>query len=166
MTLAIARYDERYLADLLKDLVGHADRWRAIAQFPRDGRWWQRLDHTDEIDIWLLTWRTGHSTDLHDHGGSAGAFAVVQGELTEIRVSADRQSSRSTIIAAGETSQIQASTVHDVYNGGPAAAISLHAYSPPLSHQTFYELGSAGYHPTNTVRTRIESAPARGGQAA
>jgi predicted metal-dependent enzyme (double-stranded beta helix superfamily) len=154
------------LADILNGLVGRTEQWQAIARFPRDGRWWQRLHHTDAIDIWLLTWRTGHSTDLHDHGGSAGAFAVVQGELTEIRVSADRQSTRSTIIAAGETSRMKPSTVHDLYNAGPAAAISLHAYSPPLTRQTFYEFGIAGYYPTNTVETRTESAPARKGVAA
>ena len=154
------------LADILSGLVGRADQWHAIAQFPREGRWWQRLQNTGEIDLWLLTWRTGHSTHLHDHGGSAGAFAVVQGELTEIRVTLDRQATRSTIIAAGETSRMSASTVHDLYNAGPAAAISLHAYPPPLTRQTFYDFGIAGFYPTDTVETRPDSATVRKGVAA
>ena len=32
---------------------------------------------------WLLSWLPGQGTGLHDHGGSAGAFAVVRGTLHE-----------------------------------------------------------------------------------
>jgi predicted metal-dependent enzyme (double-stranded beta helix superfamily) len=151
-------YDARQLAELLGALAFGPAQWSAIARFRRDGRWWRRLHHTDEVDIWLLTWLTGHSTDLHDHGGSAGAFAVVQGELTEVRVTPDRHSTRTTIIAAGETSHIAPSTVHDVFNAGPAAAISLHAYSPPLTQQTFFSSGASGYAPSHTVPTRGSAA--------
>ena len=34
-------------------------------------------------EAWLLTWLPGQGTDWHDHGGSAGAFVVVQGALVE-----------------------------------------------------------------------------------
>ena len=46
-------------------------------------RWYHRLAATDEYEVWLLTWLPGQGTDLHDHGGSAGALAVVSGEVTE-----------------------------------------------------------------------------------
>lgn len=140
-------YTTTDLAELLTTLARSEIRWSTLARFPGGERWWTRLHHTDDADIWLLTWLTGHHTDLHDHGGSAGAFTVVSGELTEVRITADRCRTRRTIIAAGETSRISPTTVHDVYNAGPAAAISLHAYSPPLTKQTYFELTPAGYQP-------------------
>ena len=36
-----------------------------------------------EAEIWLLSWVPGQGTALHDHGLSAGAFAVAQGTLIE-----------------------------------------------------------------------------------
>ena len=35
------------------------------------------------VQIWVLSWLPGQGTPLHDHGRSAGAFAVVRGVLTE-----------------------------------------------------------------------------------
>jgi hypothetical protein len=51
-------------------------------------RWYHRLAAEHNHEVWLLTWLPGQGTDLHDHGGSAGAFVVVSGELTERTVTA------------------------------------------------------------------------------
>ena len=40
--------------------------------------------------MWLLSWLPDQGTPLHDHGTSAGAFAVVDGTLTERIVAAGR----------------------------------------------------------------------------
>ena len=40
--------------------------------------------------VWLLSWLPDQGTPLHDHGTSAGAFAVVRGTLTERVVAAGR----------------------------------------------------------------------------
>lgn len=49
-----------------------------------DHRSWERLLATDAYDAWLIRWPAGTSVGPHDHGGSAGAFTVVAGELVEI----------------------------------------------------------------------------------
>src|SRR4029453_18228913 len=36
-----------------------------------------------DAQVWLLSWLPEQGTPLHAHGSSAGAFAVVQGTLTE-----------------------------------------------------------------------------------
>lgn len=139
-TQARRTLDGEQLADLLRPLTDSAQLWRSLAQFGADGRWWQRLHHSDQVDIWLLTWLTGHRTKLHDHGGSAGAFSVVTGALTEVRVTPDRADLSQTVVPPGGSVAVDAATVHDVYNPDPVPAISLHAYSPPLSQMTFYSL--------------------------
>ena len=37
----------------------------------------------DDHDTWLIGWDSFQGVDLHDHGGSAGALYVVEGELLE-----------------------------------------------------------------------------------
>jgi hypothetical membrane protein len=37
-------------------------------------------------EVWVISWLPGQATGFHDHGGSAGAFAVVWGTLMECRV--------------------------------------------------------------------------------
>jgi hypothetical protein len=51
--------------------------------------------------------------------------------------------------------------VHDVYNAGPAAAVSLHAYSPPLSEMSFYAQHPSGLARLRTVSTREDSSSSR-----
>src|SRR4051812_18497316 len=71
--------------------------WRPLVRFREDTRWTGLLEpsllrevlgpslHADlaEAEVWLLSWVPGQGTALHDHGPSAGAFAVAQGALTE-----------------------------------------------------------------------------------
>src|SRR5258707_12756842 len=46
-------------------------------------RWHRRLYRDARVDVWLISWLPTQGTQLHDHGGSAGAFTVVEGALTE-----------------------------------------------------------------------------------
>lgn len=33
---------------------------------PTDARWFTRLHADDELDVWLISWVAGHTTELHD----------------------------------------------------------------------------------------------------
>lgn len=157
--------DAAQLVTVLERLADSTPRWRSLARFDASGRWWRRLHGNDNADIWLLTWLAGQGTELHDHGGSSGAFLVVQGELTEVRVLPQPLETRTATIPSGKPVAITPSTVHDVYNAGPAAAISLHAYSPPLSAMSFYAQHPSGLARVRTVSTREDSAASVGRRA-
>jgi hypothetical protein len=86
--------DGRHLS--LTDLRGvverYADDVRAgehLPEFRTDERWHVRLHQDDDVDVWLISWTAEQGTELHDHGGSAGAFHVVSGTLTEDTVVSD-----------------------------------------------------------------------------
>src|SRR3954467_6929518 len=88
--------------------------WRPRVRFREDGRWWTRLHGDHALDVWLLTWLTDQSTELHDHGDSAAAFTVVQGELSEVRVRGLVEDHHR--VTAGQTVTVDAGVVHDVRN--------------------------------------------------
>jgi quercetin dioxygenase-like cupin family protein len=97
---------------------------------------------TDQYDAWLIGWPPGTGLDLHDHGGSTGAFTVVAGTLHEtIAVGAALSTHR---LRAGETARFGVGHVHAVRNDGDRPATSVHVYSPPLQSMDFYERGAAG----------------------
>ncbi|WP_026426134.1 cysteine dioxygenase [Actinokineospora inagensis] len=102
-----------------------------VVRFASPQRWWTRLALTDEIELWLLSWLPGQGTAPHDHGGAAGAFTVLLGDLTETyRYPAGpiRQHRR----PLGASIGFGQGRAHIVENRGPAKAASVHAYSPPL----------------------------------
>ena len=95
-----------------------------------------RLDATKDYEVWLLRWPPGTRVSPHDHGDSAGAFAVMSGELMELRWNEPIPESR--VIGRGDTVTIEQGVVHDVVAmSGPS--YSVHVYSPPLKDMSFYD---------------------------
>jgi predicted metal-dependent enzyme (double-stranded beta helix superfamily) len=105
-------------------------------------RWHVRIHADDRVDVWLISWTTEQGTELHDHGGSAGAFTVVEGELTESVWTGSKAEGRLTDTprAEGDTVVFGAHYVHDVVNRAEATAVSVHAYAPPLSLMHYYDV--------------------------
>lgn len=132
---------------------------RAFAERVRSGefaveanpeeRWHVRIHSDDQVDVWLISWTTDQGTELHDHGGSAGAFTVVGGTLTESVWARGKAGSPGQLSdlsrAEGETVTFGTRYVHDVRNLDESVAVSVHAYSPPLSLMHYYDYdGAAG----------------------
>lgn len=122
------------LADIVS-LFASSDRWIDRVRLRSEQRWYERLYLGPNHDIWVISWLPGQSTGFHDHGGSAGAFVVTSGTLEE-----HRPGEQPSVIPAGQTRTFGRNYAHDVRNVSLAPAISIHAYSPPLSEMTEYEL--------------------------
>jgi len=117
-----------------------AGRYRVEAD--PEQRWHVRIHADDRVDVWLIGWTTEQATQLHDHGGSAGAFTVVDGELTESVWAGPKGEGHLTDLtrAAGETVVFGTHYVHDVVNRAAGTAVSVHAYSPPLHLMHYYDV--------------------------
>jgi predicted metal-dependent enzyme (double-stranded beta helix superfamily) len=107
-----------------------------------DRRWYQLLRSDAFVDVWLISWATEQSAELHDHGGSLGALTVVSGALTEQRWVGTGLATRR--LRAGSGAGFPLGHVHDVGNPDPTPAVSVHAYSPPLSAMSYYAVDDAG----------------------
>lgn len=101
-----------------------------ILHYGHAKRWWARLAVTEGVELWLLSWLPGQHTGAHDHGGAAGAFTVLLGELAEdYRYPAGPIRAHSH--AVGSAIGFGAGRAHDLRNDSTAPAASVHAYSPP-----------------------------------
>ena len=101
--------------------------------------------------MWLLSWLTTQETEFHDHGGSAAAFTVVQGALSESRIGSYGAVDLSHVESSSRSVQwVAPGVIHDVSNPFPQPAVSIHAYSPPLSTMTYYQRTPTGPKPIRT----------------
>ena len=159
-------------ASLAASLAAVAHRWLPRVEYRQSSRWTALLPADDVArlldpataadvagaQVWLLTWLPGQGTPLHDHGGSAGAFAVVRGALTEDTVGGPAGAVRevSAELPAGRVRPFGPHHVHRVTNRGTGAAVSVHAYTPGLRQMTTYALEDGALLSTGTERAGID----------
>jgi len=132
---------------------------------PTDDRWFARLHGDDEVDVWLISWAPGHRTELHDHGGSLGALTLLTGSLDEFRW--DGEKLRCRRLKGGDQAGFPLGWVHDVVwaptGPGPSVtspavpSLSVHAYSPPLTVMSYYEV--TDQHRLRRNRTELTDQP-------
>jgi predicted metal-dependent enzyme (double-stranded beta helix superfamily) len=119
-------------------LAAHDDLWRPHVDFDPTARYYRRLLADGDQEVWLLTWLPGQGTPWHDHGGSAGAFVVLQGALVEQSAAHGLVRGLKRIHRRGASHGFGAHYVHRVTNEGPDPAISLHVYAPRLERMNDY----------------------------
>ena len=142
------------LATLAARLADLADPWDLGAETAPTERRFARLLSSSAVEAWLICWPQGSNLELHDHGPSAGAFAVVSGALDETFVGPSGPRTRR--VRPGQVLSFGLGHVHDVANRDCLAATSVHVYSPPLTTMTFYELTSGAL---TAVRTEWTGGP-------
>ena len=140
------------LAAIATDLAAHALPWELATGTTPVDRCYRQLVSTDEYDAWLIHWPAGAGLDAHDHGGSWGAFSIVDGSLDE-DVEVDGALLTRTV-STGRTVSFDPSHVHAVVNRSSRGATSVHVYSPPLHSMQFFADDGTGAR----VVDRIEHA--------
>jgi rhodanese-related sulfurtransferase/quercetin dioxygenase-like cupin family protein len=129
-----------------------SDGWMGRVRLRDDRRWFERIYVGPDYDVWVISWLPGQSTGFHDHGSSSGAFVVTTGVLEE-----RRPNGRAQVVRAGKPLAFGPDYTHDVGNVSLAPAISIHAYSPPLTEMNEYELDGVRLIPRNGVFREIMS---------
>ena len=159
-------------AGLAAALAAASDRWLDLVEYRAASRWTHLLptaraaDVLDaslhgelaEAQVWLLSWLPEQGTPLHDHGTSAGAFAVVRGTLTERVVAAGRTGVRESTddLTPGRVRHFGPHYVHQVTNIGLAPAVSVHVYTPGLSWMNTYAVDGGALRRTGTERAGVD----------
>jgi mannose-6-phosphate isomerase-like protein (cupin superfamily) len=138
--------------------AGNPDDWPLAPRFDPTGRWYHRLAEGDGFEVWLLTWLPGQGTDLHDHGGSSGAFAIVSGLLTEETVVdvSGRVTLSKKVYRAGDSRAFGPYHVHRITNASRGPAVSVHVYGPALRSMTRYRLDGHRLQPMTIERAGVD----------
>lgn len=140
----LAPVGQARLGRIASRIAARQDEWIDLVRYDAASRWYRRLAGDDEHEVWLLSWLPGQQTGFHDHGSSAGAFAVALGALRERTAPGRRPESAGTTLAAGSLRSFGPKYVHDIMNAAPVPAVSVHAYSPPLRGMRRYEITTSG----------------------
>lgn len=122
------------LAAVVTEFAASAN-WLDRVRLRADQRWYERLYLGEEYDVWVISWMPGQSTGYHDHGSSSGAFVVTTGLLEE-----HRPGTQARAVAPGRVRAFGVGYAHDVRNVSDGPAVSIHAYSPPLTEMNEFEL--------------------------
>jgi hypothetical protein len=155
-----------YLA-IARRFADDPDDWPLAPRFDPNKRWYHRIADGQQAEVWLLSWLPGQATDLHDHGGSAGAFVVVSGTLIEHTLTDDADHTerpdqsggarlRSTSLPAGAGRRFDAHHIHLLGNEGDRPAISVHAYGPALTSMTRYRVDGGRLRVTTVDRAGVQ----------
>ena len=161
-------------AGLAAALAAVADHWLDRVEFRETSRWTRLFPAADaaavldrglhddlaEAQVWLLSWLPLQGTPLHDHGHSAGAFAVVRGALTERVAAAGHAENRvresSAELSGGRVRYFGPHYVHQVTNTGTEPAVSVHVYAPALTRMNTYAVDAGALVLTGTERAGVD----------
>jgi quercetin dioxygenase-like cupin family protein len=142
-------------AEIAFRLAASPDRWRPAVRFDPAARVHTLVCADTDFEAWLLTWLPGQSTDVHDHGGSAGALVVLAGTLAEwtpVRSPWFGPRGRTRRLRRGDVRPFGPDHVHQVRNDLLEPAISLHVYAPRLTTMTRYARVGGLLTPVGTDR--------------
>jgi predicted metal-dependent enzyme (double-stranded beta helix superfamily) len=145
---------ESELITVATQIAAIPELWTECVSHDPEHRTYEQLLRDEHLDVWLLCWSRDHDTGFHDHDLSAGAVAVAHGSVREERLvlgrSVDEPIAR--IACAGSQFSFGASDIHRVLHAGEGPAVTIHAYSPPLTR-----MGSYTVEPTGQLRRHAVS---------
>jgi predicted metal-dependent enzyme (double-stranded beta helix superfamily) len=130
---------ERFVGELAEQ----PELWIEHVEHDASQRVYAELLSDAHVTAWLICWMDEQDTGFHDHDVSAGAVAVVGGDVCEERLALGGPPRKRTF-AAGETFHFSASDIHRVRHGGSDPAVTLHVYSPPLERMGAYAIDEDG----------------------
>jgi quercetin dioxygenase-like cupin family protein len=146
------------LAETLSTWTDQPDQWRHLVRHDPAERVYELVHRDADVELYLVCWMRGHDTGFHDHDHSAAAITVLDGSITEERLSLSGAVERK--LEKGATVTIGKEAIHRVRHAGNQPAVTLHAYSPPLSRVGTYEFAEDGAllrHP-RPAETPLEAA--------
>ena len=131
------------LEHFVRELTQRREIWQPFVRHGADGRMYERVWEDEKVNAWLICWSVGQDTGWHDHDDAAAAISVIEGQLREERLRLAGPPAE-MVLGQGTTTFVPANAIHRVTHAGTVAAVSIHAYSPPLRRTGAYTLSADG----------------------
>jgi mannose-6-phosphate isomerase-like protein (cupin superfamily) len=145
---------ERFAAEL----AASPERWRDVLLRAGDVRAYDLVFSDEEVNAWAICWLYDSDTGWHDHDESSGAIAVISGNVREERLVLGAEP-RVRHLGPGETFVVPSTAIHRVLHDGGGPALTIHAYSPPLTRMGAYRVAVSGELERESLPSDVELAP-------
>ena len=124
-------------------LAARPERWAHHVRHAGEVRVYEQIWDDADVNAWVICWSQDQDTGYHDHDESSAAVAVVSGRVREERLALEGPP-RSREVVAGETFVVPSVAIHRVLHAGSGPAVTIHAYSPPLTRTGVYRIAADG----------------------
>src|SRR5262249_15053099 len=138
MTLTIEEL-ERFVAHL----AASSENWQHHVRHSDDVRVYELIWDDEDVNAWVICWSEDQDTGYQDHDRSGAAVAVISGQVREERLRLGR-SPLSRTARGGSTFTVPPDAIHRVLHAGDLPAVTIHAYSPPLTPTGGHPGGAEG----------------------
>ena len=145
---------ERFAAGL----AATPERWRHLVPETGDARVYALIWSDEAVNAWVICWQEDNDTGWHDHDESSGGIAVISGKVREERLVLGGPP-RVRHLGGGESFTVPSTAIHRVLHDGGGPAVTIHAYSPPLTRMGAYRIGPDGELERESVPSEIELQP-------
>src|SRR5436305_2132090 len=125
------------------DLADRPELWAHLVRDPSDARVYEQIWEDECVNAWVICWSEDQDTGFHDHDESAAAITVISGRVREERLRLGATPSCHEA-HAGTTFGLPATAIHRVLHAGAGPAVTIHAYSPPLTKSGAYRVAADG----------------------
>jgi len=130
---------ERFVASL----AASPERWRHLVRHASDVRVYEQIWDDEDVNAWVICWSEDQDTGFHDHDDSGAGIAVISGRVREERLTIG-SAPRTRELGAGTVFTVPPVAIHRVLHAGADPAVTIHAYSPPLTRTGSYRVGADG----------------------
>jgi mannose-6-phosphate isomerase-like protein (cupin superfamily) len=149
------------LERFVRGLAGMTELWRDHIRHSDDLRVYEQIWDDEDVNAWVICWSEDQDTGFHDHDESAAAIAVISGHVREERLALVSNGRRACELGAGDVFTVPPVAIHRVLHVGEAPAVTIHAYSPPLTRTGAYRVGPNGELERESQSFEVELAAAR-----
>jgi predicted metal-dependent enzyme (double-stranded beta helix superfamily) len=133
----------RELEQFVAELVADRDRWSHLVRHADDVRVYELIWDDEDVNAWVICWSEDQDTGFHDHDESGARIAVISGQIREERLRLGA-SPQSAVYGPGAEITIPPTAIHRVLHAGDGPAVTIHAYSPPLTRTGAYRVAAGG----------------------
>src|SRR5262249_19002493 len=133
----------RELDRFVASLVADRERWEHYVRHADDVRVYEQIWDDADVNAWVICWSEDQDTGFHDHDLSGASIAVISGAVREDRMRLG-SGPISRVVQAGSSFTVPPVAIHRVMHAGTVPAVTIHAYSPPLTRTGVYRVGDSG----------------------
>ncbi|GGP54947.1 cysteine dioxygenase [Saccharothrix coeruleofusca] len=127
------------LAAIAKAVAEQPSLWEECLEYSREERTYTDVFTNEHIGVWAISWmEDDHDTGYHDHDRSCGAVHVARGAIRHEQLRLGEKPTGQAV-PEGESFQFDNTYIHRMRREpGAGPTVTIHAYSPPLSHTGQY----------------------------